>query len=312
MPGKNDWNAGDDVTESAMNRPFWIASGVVSGADLSLTISPGRIRYPYQTAVAASGGAQLLTIANAPAATYLTIFQRPSATGNTFIISGTTSAAVPLPPRYDAEPIGRVYTGASLATANLEGPWNAGAFAQYEQRGELTAQARSRAIYYQADGGTSAISSLAFPLASPGTAVASVAFTEALRAAASTQKKYRAMYHATVSYVCSGALTTGNLFVTPVFALKDDTSALLLLHSEQTHRFEVAQDPDSTFGATRGNNQHFTQVLVAINDNNNPQDNTGATLVGYSGDATDASSIRMLAVSLIAIPNYYGEATPGV
>lgn len=147
---KNDWRSSpaDTGTRTNMNQPYWIASGVYNpgSSRIELTISPGSIRYPGLGNVVYSGQPQQLLLNNPQSGTYYTIFAR--STLGTFIVSGTTSATVPFSPRYDAEYIGRIFTGASLSTANLAGPWNQGAFGGYEQRGQMGAvSARTRCIF---------------------------------------------------------------------------------------------------------------------------------------------------------------------
>ena len=135
---KNDWNAGDTLGRSVMNQPYWLASGTVGGTgdgvnDLRVFITPGSIRYPNKPALLASGQLQSFIISPAAAGKYYTYFIRSD---GSFMVSGTTTQTIPGPPRYDAEPIGTVYTGASLGT-NMIGPWNQGAFGGYEQRGQM-------------------------------------------------------------------------------------------------------------------------------------------------------------------------------
>src|ERR1035437_795966 len=126
--GKNNWVALEAGTVSKMNQPFFIASGVynpnigVVVPQLELQVTPGTIRFPNQAGVCANYAAQQVAIQNPQASQYLTLFIRSN---NSIIVSGS-ALAFPTPgaPRYDAEPIGTVYTGNPINTTNLSGPWN--------------------------------------------------------------------------------------------------------------------------------------------------------------------------------------------
>lgn len=146
---KNDWTAGQFIDRTSMNQPFWLTSGTVGGTgdganDLRVFISPGSIRYPFKSQVVASGQLQSHIVSQATAARYYTYYVRSD---GTFMVSGTSTFTVPPPPRYDAEPIGTIYTGASLGTANLIGPWNQGSFGGYEQRGQMLSTMPPRITY---------------------------------------------------------------------------------------------------------------------------------------------------------------------
>ncbi len=146
---KNDWKALDTGAVSNMNQPFWIASGVYNaGASrIELQITPGSIRYPNLPDLTYNEAAQSVWIANPQANQFLTLYVRPD---GSFMVSGTTAQTpVPGSPRYDAEPLGRIYTGNPISTANLIGPWNTQGAGAYEERGQMTATAggRPRMVY---------------------------------------------------------------------------------------------------------------------------------------------------------------------
>ena len=143
---KNNWLAGDIGTRSRMNQPFFLASGTVSSGNVVLQIGPGRMRFPHRNLTVFSNQAQAVTLSNAAAATYYSIFLRGD---GTFLASGhATWPDNPNPPHPESEYLGTVFTGASLSTANLKGPWLIPS-GQYEGRGEYYAMTagRPRVVY---------------------------------------------------------------------------------------------------------------------------------------------------------------------
>jgi hypothetical protein len=149
---KNDWAAGDRGTKYNMNSGHWIVSGEIeSGTDLRFYVGPGRVKFPHKTQTVGSGVMTSFLASNVKAEYHYTLFLKSD---GLFLVSGTPQATtneVPDSPRYDAVPLGRVFTGASVATGNLKGPWNSGVFDSFEQRGQVVSveSARQRIIYDQ-------------------------------------------------------------------------------------------------------------------------------------------------------------------
>lgn len=305
MPGKNDWNTGDTGTRTNMNRPFWLSSGTVAAGNVAVQISPGRIRYPYNTAVLYSGQSQPFTMNGAAVNTYYTVFQRSD---GTFMASGTTALATPGRPRWDAEYLGTIFTGASVSTANLKGPWNAAAFEQWEQRGEYTAPFRPRAVYDK-ETGTGSLLSTSFTSLVTASGISYLTFPEP-----GGDNLLRSTIYAEIRWIPSGSIgvSPADLYMTPVFTIVDSIQPTAALSSNRrTYRYTVAQTPDAPVPA-RGSQEAATTTMVAINSNN-------AGAAGYTlkvhfdmnSQSTDNSNppgppgIRIQEIIFFALPGWY-------
>jgi len=141
---KNDWTNDEKGLRYKMNQPFWLASGVKNGVNLEVSLSPGSIRYPFQSALTASGQPQLLTFANPKANERYHFFMRCD---GSVVNSGTSTRTVPHPPKWDAEYLGMIHVNGAFETANLIGPWTDVEFGGYEQRGQLSSPGRLRTVY---------------------------------------------------------------------------------------------------------------------------------------------------------------------
>jgi len=199
---KNNWLAGDIGTRSRMNQPFFLASGTVSSGNVVLQIGPGRMRFPHRNLTVFSNQAQSLTLSNAAAATYYSIFLRGD---GTFLASGhATWPDNPNPPHPESEYLGTVFTGASLSTANLKGPWLIPS-GQYEGRGEYYAMTagRPRVLYSGAPSVTGASTQTDFLSIKdmwPSAVIADLTVDE--------PPNTRSLIMATVNWVASGVLDT--------------------------------------------------------------------------------------------------------
>lgn len=301
---KQDWNPADIGTESKMNQPFWIGSGIVSGNNVVLSITPGRMRYPNQTAVVFSGQPTNCTIVDAAAATYYTVFKRSS---GAYVVSGSTSPTVPGPPRWDAEPIGQIFTGASLATNNLKFPGNAGAFDLWEQRGEAPTVMASRPRAYHDSNVLNSHGAGSFPFASHSNATTASGISY-LSFVGPTEAALGVHVMARVRWVASGALTAGLLYVNPVFSIKQASTVAAIASHDSCYVFPVAQNPDTTHGANRGALQVNTATLHVFDPNPAGQ-YEGYKLTFHFGTNTDDApiepDIRILAWDMTAIPGIY-------
>lgn len=319
---KQDWNAGDTLSRAQVNRPFFIASGVYNSVagQIELYIGPGRMRFPIaqlvdrNNVVVYSGQTQQFVIPNPAATTAYSISVRPGATTTAvqvprFMVSGSSltdfrSGAVNTP-RFDAEPIGTIYTGASLATANLVGPWNAGAFDPWDQRGEAPAvsAARPRMIYRSQSTPAGSI-----PYAgATNTVVSGIAH---LHFQNNTSVGPQTFISAVVRYMVSGK-RPGNdlgdlLYCTPTFHVRPIGGNQGIIHAS-THVTEIDQDPDNA--VTRGARQQFTATLANV-DRGSGGDGTGFSLyAGFlnaagSGETDAGVSIRILHFDFLAIPGF--------
>lgn len=235
---KNDTINAEIGTRAVVNRPFWIASGVVSGSNVTLFVSPGRMRFPYATKVVYSGQPSSLTFGGL-ASRYYTVFLRSD---QTFYVSGSTTATVPGPKYQDSEYLGQVWTGASLSTANLRGPWNQGsAYNPYEQRGEAAAITAAVPVMYAAR--DSNIANF--------TAGATASGIGWLTYADRSTMAPLSLLGAMVRWVPSGALASpgymlpsGMLHMTPQFFISKAIGTVMATY-QATHTFLQPQNPDN-------------------------------------------------------------------
>lgn len=318
---KLDWRAGDTGTRTNMDRPFWISSGVVSGANIIAFISPGSVRYLDLPYVVGSGQMQSVTFGGAASQRYV-VFVRWS---GGFMVSGTDHATlVPGAPRVDAEPVGLIHVNGALSTANLRGPWNGGTFAtvgNLEQRGEMIASTRPRAImeHHNRAGDfnptvvPSGISFLSFSNAAvyganEGAPLPSITDGIALRA--------------TIVWTASGSLQDDGstaLYVTPAIQIaRRDSSlgAVPVLIARQTYRFTVAQNPATALGtdlATQPITTCLDVVDTPLRAHTSPTILSSANVLieGYQllfGATTNQSSpsiqVRIREVTFTALPGF--------
>lgn len=254
---KNDCVNNETITTSKTNQPFALVSGTVNAGNLHLSISPGRLRTPYGTAVTYSGLAQGFVIANAQAQRYLTIFIRPGSPP-TFMVSGSTTATVPDPVRWDAQYLGQIWTGASLTTANLQGPWNQSATNNpYEQRGEAPTFGYPTALATVSNTGSVNLDT-APTSAATASGIGFLTFADRT----TSEIGRGVILNACVTYAISGARQAGALHCTPAIFFQrvvDTTPTLQIVPNginvafatRTTTATAVDQNPDSgTVGAS--------------------------------------------------------------
>lgn len=302
---KNDCVNNESGTTEMMNRPLALISGTVNAGVVTLSVSSGRLRWPLRTAVVYSGLGQSFSF-TAQSATYYTVFARPG-TPPTFMVSGTTTTTLPDPPRWDAQYLGQVWTGASLSTANLKGPWNQSAdFNPYEQRGEAPTFPYTTALF---DSGTPGAIDLDAAPTNAATA-SGIAFTT-FSDRGTNELARGTLLNAFVTYQCSGALQAGALHATPAFVLQRVRTPVNVeivpqnsgaVFAAQTSTFAIAQNPDSS---TPGANGFETVAISALSWNG-----TGA--LGYrlgvyvdtarSSSGSHAMGIRIVSANLTAVP----------
>ncbi len=263
---KNDWVNNDTGFVWRMNQPFALASGGYNAGNTQLTlyVTPGRMRYPLQSKTVYSGQPQAFAIPNPQAAKFYTIFMRST---GAFEVSGAAALSpVPSPIHRDAEYLGQVYTGASLGAANLIGPWSNSTFNPYEQRGEITAAAQPR-LYYDdspATGWPGSMDATAMSTSlSSGLAWGSPMET----ADAAGVRSSRTLLYGSVEWVASGALVSpgyisasGTLTIAPFFTITKVGSLTTYAVAYDTRTFYEPQNPD------RANTQKFTTVMVGETD----------------------------------------------
>lgn len=204
---KNSWIAGEIATRSKMNQPFFVQSGTVVSGDIHLQISPGRVRFPFKNTPYFSTAAQSFVLDAPTVPFHYSIFLAPD---GTILASGHSALfEVPEPPQGDAEYLGTVYTGATLSTANLRGPWHATLGDSYEMRGELAASTRNRFVTSGAPlTGNDVVASnptIAVDYAGASTLFAEVSVYE--------PQGTRSMLHANVSWVPSGNIHEAHPFL---------------------------------------------------------------------------------------------------
>ena len=302
---KNDWAVADTLTRSRVNQPYYIASATYDsgGPRFTLQISPGSLKYPHLYGVTYSGQANFPSINNPKANEYYSVFYRSD---QTLIISGTSSpSSNPGPPRYDATLLGKVVSIGSLDTANMTGPWNQGAFAGYEQRGQMPSPNPPRAIY------TRQVAAKAIPYnddISSASGIAYCGFTEVTRPLGS-------VVMAQVTWMPSGAfpVSQSDVYLTPIFLItRGNPSSSFLQIARETKRYEVAQNPDDS--VTRGARNFVTTSISvtvpgpAAPDANDP---VGFRLCVYFDssvtDATVTPGIRLSSVTMSVQPALYAS-----
>lgn len=303
---KQDWVNNDTGVVWRMNQPFWIASGGYNAGNTQLTlyVSPGRLRFPYRTKTVYSGSPQAFAVSNPTAARYYNIFMR---VGGTFEISGSTTATIPEPIHADSEYLGQVNTGASLGVATLYGPWNQGTVHNpYEQRGELPAVTPAQPrIYYNDNrgiikGALTASNHVGFSTAS---GIGWISLSEATGAG---YRETRSVFGAMVQWTPSGALEnpgymlpSGILKIAPSFGIKETQSASNQVISHETYSFLQPQNPDA------GNPHQQTSIIKGVS--------TGAygvfggfELIAYFNMANTSVSggIRIVNVEFYVLPSF--------
>ena len=307
---KNDWINSDYALSWRMNQPFWIASGGYNGGltQLTLYLSPGRVRFPYMTDVVASGQPRPFAISNPAAARYYTIFMRSA---GTIEVSGSTGATIPGPIHRDAEYLGQVYTGASLSGPNLQGPWNQSTnFNTYEQRGEMAAQtAALQRLYFNDDParGSCSLTCSNFPEAIASSGLNWIHVTEPADVGGVLFS--RSLVYASIEWVASGALSgpgyllpSGLARVAPAWKIRASVEGLILAATYDTRTFFEPQDPDR-------NPQVITAVLIgqtiAANDASNFVLTAEFRLAATSGGGTsDGMKVRIRAIRFGVIPGF--------
>lgn len=302
--GKINWRAGDVGTASAMNQPFYVQSGMVSGGNLVLQISAGRMRFPFQGRTVVFPGAQSLQLNAVPVSTLYSLFL----TGRGAIVASGHSGFVLMPdcPEPNGEYIGSVFTGNPVSTANLVGPWNMAASGHHETRGEYTAVTPSRPRLMEDQSyprGGLAITQLALtskaalPLDGDPTAGAVLAQARVGQPAGTYP-----LVHGSVIWAPSGALTAANNGYMPSGLLnvgvalavtRGSTVEYLALDQRQ---YVTPQDPDgsgvthcqrvlSSFSAvltTSGADDFQAYALQASVNSNFSDTSVGARVYGYS------------------------------
>lgn len=130
-----NWEAGDPITRSRLNQPFFMQSGTAGGGALGLRFSPGRMYFPH-TGVLWRQVSQSHTFLGLQANTNYGVF----VTGDgDFTASGYTGGirnpGAPVP---NAQYIGSFQFGAAVNDANLRAPWTTPS-GVFEGRGEYVA-----------------------------------------------------------------------------------------------------------------------------------------------------------------------------
>lgn len=316
---KNDWDNNEAVTRPKMNQPFFLQSGTIGGTGdaagtLRVFISPGIMRFPNKSNPVNSVALQSIAFP-AQADTRYAVFIRSD---GTFLVSGSNAAFVDFypnitPPRHDAELIGLMQFNGAVAEANLSAPWKTGStvLAPYEQRsqGVSTVSSRARVVATQ-NAGTS-VGTYAAGITSVQSSVNSAATASGiawLTMADSGMSDAGTILHATVRFVCSGAITAPNtnLIMTPVFTMyeSDDGAISPFAEYPQTVVFGTNQTPDSI---SRGSSCVQTVSFTSVNNGTTIRTTKGYVLGVFfdpSSNRTDAdTSIRITGISFTARPN---------
>ncbi len=300
---KNDWIAGDTGTRTNMNLPHWLASGTYnSGSNrLEIQVSPGWWRYPQQPSLVGSGGPTQVLITAPQASTYYTLFLRGD---NTYMVSGSTSSSVPGSPRWDAEPIGTVFTGVSVSTANLKGPWNQTATGQYERRGEATAvQALVPRLIYD----SRAAATLSASIGSMDATRAPIVTTSGLSflSFGHFRPTGPVILNAAIQWVPSGNISRAGsaaaIVVSPVFLVYNAVGGApgqLIYSFQDTREFGTVQNPDS------GSSANYSPCLTSFQAIDVVGSGTGYSLIISPPDYF-GNNLRFVSITFTAQPGVF-------
>lgn len=299
---KNDWIDDEIGARSKMNQPCFLASGVYNSGSSKFTLymSPGSIRFPHINSVMFSGQGYGFDIQNPKANENYWIYLRSN---RTIMVSGTSTTDIPRPPRFDAEPLGKVISISSLSTANMRGPWNVGAFGGFEARGQMTATPTQRMIYYR-NQGTGTLSSAVHTGTTTASGIAWVYLADVVDTLA-----LEVLLHAQVQFVISGALQSGVLYVSPTIAIfdGDNPGAGVGPLWKQTIRATVDQPADSG-GTVRGDHMFTTATIVARATPSSTIPNY-RVVVWFTPAETDANvGIRIQDIIFTALPGLYSKS----